>query len=70
MQTRANRNAVLALHPHFPERPLQMLHVGLPHPIQTMGLDQVHDSLEPRPNVARQGVERRLHAVIQNLHGP
>ena len=69
------RNPAAAAKPHFPEPVLDMLDVGLMHPLKTDRLHQLHDPLETRAHIRRQGVklclglgtdkaERPLHAAL------
>src|SRR5271167_4214360 len=44
-------NAVLAFHPHFPDRSFQMLDVWLPHFRKPLGLDQARAPQEARDDV-------------------
>jgi hypothetical protein len=53
-----------------PWRSVSALHVGLAHPFQTVPLNQPDGTLEGRPDITGQRIERGFHLVIQKLDRP
>src|ERR1039458_8392263 len=48
-----SRNSAPALQPRFPQASLNVLHVRLTHALQTLLLDELRDTRQPRPHVFR-----------------
>ena len=51
-------------------RPLQVFHVGFPHPLKAVAADHLHDASEGCPDVRRHRFKRRFHALVQIFNAP
>lgn len=63
-------NAVLALHPHFPDAAFEMPNVRLAHPFKPVGLNEVDNAFKSCPNIRWKRAKSRQHIRIQELNHP